>query len=150
LSARGPAVWPGNGAKASAVRLAVQTSFPMSFQQQCTTLIIQDGSFLSVTGEKRGEARARMTSKPCCADGLYPFNACDKLRAQSQSISHLSLSVRRSLCSLAPTHVQTCMEWSHADAVYSVWASLYFDLLLSPSIAPTMSSRAAARNGRYN
>jgi hypothetical protein len=111
LSARGPAVWPGNGAKASAVRLAVQTSFPMSFQQQCTTLIIQDGSFLSVTGEKRGEARARMTSKPCCADGLYPFNACDKLRAQSQSISHLSLSVRRSLCSLAPTHVQTCMEW---------------------------------------
>jgi len=118
-------------------------SIPMSFPTTVHYTDHQDGSFLSVTGEKRGEARALpdKQSPLLCADGLYPFNACDNLlaQAQSQSISHLSLSVRRSLCSLAPTHVQTCMEWSHADAVYgvlrkSVWASLYILRLASISL----------------
>jgi len=125
LSARGPS----GPAKASAVRYCgwrCKLLFPMSF---LTTVHYTDhpGRVLLECDrrEKRGGPEPSLTSKPPAVliYGLYPFNACDNLlaQAQNQSISHLSLSVRRSLCSLVPTHVQTCMEWSHAaDAVYSV------------------------------
>lgn len=113
--------------------------FPCRFQQ--TMLDIQDGSFLSVTGEKRVEAKltdSEASLRP--ASTPYPFQCVRQLAQAQSSTASVSISPLGPYGDLVcarshPAHyVQTCMESSCRWCRVRVC----LELLLSPSSDPLL------------
>lgn len=111
----------------------VQTSFPMSFPAN-SALDIQYGSFLSVTGEKRVEAKltdSEASLRP--ASTPYPFQCVRQLAQAQSSTASVSISPLGPYGDLVcarshPAHyVQTCMESCRWCRV-----RVCLELLLSP------------------